>query len=215
MKVRYGQHSAGFTLVEILVVLVIIALISAVAVPAFRGANSEEKVSRNTAVTLRQYLRSARTYAIENRVKTAICYMHRQRNIDDVDRARWNGYVMIYEDPFEGWKQLRGSVLQERVVLHHAAYLRPGRFVEDVTSSPPGGMLDAFDGRLQGIYKADIKGYSAFRPSGMGTLYDGDWLPLTGQSEMRVFDECLGEDIHMAVRVVNSTGNVRIEREVM
>ena len=56
MNMRRRQHRAGYTLVEILVVLAIVALMTAVAVPALRGANSEEKVSRNTAVTLRQYL---------------------------------------------------------------------------------------------------------------------------------------------------------------
>lgn len=214
MNALCRQDRAGFTLVEILVVVAIAAMLSALAVPAFRGGNSEEKVSRNAALILRQYLRSARTYAIENRVKTAICYLHSKRNMDDVDEAKWNGYVMVYEDPdYETWKQLRGGSLQERIVLHHAAYLRPGRFV-DRTGAMPAGMMPAFERGMQGIRVPDVKGYSAFRPSGSGTIYDGnEWIPLTGMSEMHVFDERLGENVYLAVRVVNTTGKVKIRRE--
>jgi len=213
MDTERRSCASGFSLVEILVVLAIVALMTAIALPALRGANAENRLSRSTATTLRQYLRSARTYAIENRVKTAICYVYEQRNIDDEDSSRWNGYIMMYKDRDHGWRQLHGGPLQDWVVLNHVMYMRPGRFVDGVTTNVPQEILDAFANNPQGLTPGSVRGYSAFRPSGTGTVcVEGEWIPLTGQSEMRVYDDRLGETTYMVVRVVNATGNVKIDR---
>ncbi|MCD6287475.1 MAG: hypothetical protein J7M12_00025, partial [Candidatus Hydrogenedentes bacterium] len=124
-------------------------------------------------------------------------------------------YMMIYKDKNRDntWRQLHGGPLQQRVVLHHAMYMQPGRFVSVVTTSLPDNMGKAFDGKMQDVFKEDVRGYSAFRPSGTGTVcVEGEWIPLTGQSEMRVYDDRLGETTYMVVRVVNATGNVKIDR---
>ena len=61
----------GFTLIEVLVVAVIVAILAAVAIPAYNGyiQSSKEKVSRNTAGTIAA---AAAAYYSENPTATTI-----------------------------------------------------------------------------------------------------------------------------------------------
>jgi len=65
----------GFTLVELIVVIAIISLFAAVAVPVIRGYRATRgRGLGDAALILRSTLRTARTYAIQYRVRTAVVF---------------------------------------------------------------------------------------------------------------------------------------------
>jgi prepilin-type N-terminal cleavage/methylation domain-containing protein len=72
---RIDRKKAGMTLPELLVVLTIVALLSAVAIPAFvqLGAFSRDELNRS-ARTVMTLLKAAQQYAITYNVKTAVVY---------------------------------------------------------------------------------------------------------------------------------------------
>ncbi len=72
---RIDKKKAGMTLPELLVVLTIVALLSAVAIPAFvqLGAFSRDELNRS-ARTVMTLLKAAQQYAITYNVRTAVVY---------------------------------------------------------------------------------------------------------------------------------------------
>jgi len=208
MNVVRDRRPAGFTLVEIAVVVAIGGLIAAAAVPAFVNTGSRSsRTMRGAALTLRQYLRSARTYAVENRVKTAVCYVQMPRwEGEEGQPDKWTGYVLLYEDRQEGWHRVRSGPLVQRVVLPYQIHIEPDRFVKATLDNVPTAMQNAF--------AAEVTGYSAFKPSGSGTTFfleTGEWKsrPLVGQSEVRVYEDQVA-DGYIAVNIVNTTGAVKV-----
>jgi len=214
------RRTAAFTLVEIVIVVAIGGMLAAAAVPAFRSIGSRSSSTvEGAARTLRQYLRSARTYAVENRVKTALCYVQRPRWVGELEEFElpekqdwWTGYVLVYEDSLENWHRFRGGQYSQRIPLPNQVHIEPGRFV-DITADEayqPEAMLEAFRGDPDRPY---VRGYNAFKPSGSGTLYNGDsgWIPLAGQSKVYLYDERTTG--RLAVNVVNTTGAVKITVE--
>ncbi len=75
MHGEYRESRAGFTLVEILVVLAIVAVVSAIAIPglAKMGAFSRDEFKRATQ-EVNSVLRSAQLYATTYNVNTAVVY---------------------------------------------------------------------------------------------------------------------------------------------
>jgi len=64
---RYLQEEEGFTLVELIVVVVIIGILSSIAIPSFQ--NSADKANQKEASTqVATYLRAAQAYFLENGV---------------------------------------------------------------------------------------------------------------------------------------------------
>jgi len=220
------RRRRGFTLVEVVVVLAIAGMLTVAAVPMFRnvGARSSRSVL-NTAQTLRQYLRSARTYAIQNRVKAALCYVQMKRwDGEELELAgqpdKWTGYVLVYEDPRGMWHRFRGGPLTQRIAVDNPLYMRGGRMVKVVTatSSEEEPILSAFKeielGVDPDVPRVAVKGYSAFRPSGMGTMHvGGKWRLLAGRSVVYVYDDRVADEGHMSVNIVNSTGAVKVRSE--
>ena len=75
MHGEYRKNRAGFTLVEIMVVLAIVALISAIAIPGLAklGAFSRDEFKR-TVSELDSLLRAAQLYSTTYNVETAVAY---------------------------------------------------------------------------------------------------------------------------------------------
>lgn len=75
MHGKYRESRAGFTLVEVLVVLAIVALVSAIAIPGLAklGAFSRDEFKRATQETY-SILRAAQLYATTYNVNTAVVY---------------------------------------------------------------------------------------------------------------------------------------------
>lgn len=75
MHGKYRESRAGFTLVEVLVVLAIVALVSAIAIPGLAklGAFSRDEFKRATQDTY-SILRAAQLYATTYNVNTAVVY---------------------------------------------------------------------------------------------------------------------------------------------
>lgn len=75
MHGEYRESRAGFTLVEILVVLAIVALVSAIAIPGLAklGAFSRDEFKRSVS-ELDSLLRAAQIYSTTYNVETAVAY---------------------------------------------------------------------------------------------------------------------------------------------
>jgi len=231
------RRQRGFTLVEIVVVVAIAGMLTVAAAPMFRNVGSRSSRDlQDMARTLRQYLRSARTYAIQSRVRAAVCYVQMPRW--DGERVElqpggseenwWTGYVLIYEDPREEnvWHRFRGGPFAQRIPIENPVYISGDRknlrMVKVVESTDPADepILSAFrdPDRRSDVLFYDVKGYSTFEPSGMGTILRGEnWIPLAGRSVVRLYDDRVAnEGYHMSVNIVNSTGavKVKVERQV-
>jgi type IV pilus assembly protein PilE len=69
MKNQQGKKQHGFTLLELMIVLVIVAIISAIAIPAYQDYTIRSKIPMatsilsNTQVALEQWYQDNRTYA--------------------------------------------------------------------------------------------------------------------------------------------------------
>ncbi len=228
---RARDRLRGFSLVEMLVVVAIIMLLAAAAAPALRDVGSQSSRSmRGAAHTLRQYLRSARTYAIENRVKAAVCYVQMPRWEGELDEftepgmeSWWTGYVLVHENPDGTWHRFRGGMYAQRIVLPDQVHIEPGRMVPDFRTTdddlPREPILRAFrdPDRPSDVPYFRVMGYTAFRPSGMGTVYryvGDEWvaIPLAGQSQVHLYDDRV-LDGHITVNIVNSTGAVKLSFE--
>ena len=75
MHGKYRENRAGFTLVEVMVVLAIVALVSAIAIPGLAklGALSRDEFRRSVS-ELDSLLREAQVYSTTYNVETAVAY---------------------------------------------------------------------------------------------------------------------------------------------
>jgi type II secretion system protein H len=78
---RSNRRVGGFTLVEILVVLVLMSLVTALAIPAFSGS-SRSLQARETARDLYQVLRRARSDAISAASPVRLLLDYRQQRVE-------------------------------------------------------------------------------------------------------------------------------------
>lgn len=84
MHGKYRESRAGFTLVEIMVVLAIVALVSAIAIPGLAklGAFSRDEFKRATQ-EVNSVLRAAQLYATTYNVSTAVVYSMDNYSVDE------------------------------------------------------------------------------------------------------------------------------------
>ncbi|MFA5889352.1 MAG: prepilin-type N-terminal cleavage/methylation domain-containing protein [Actinomycetota bacterium] len=70
IRSRLGRDDKGFTLIELMVVVLIIAILIAIAIPTFMGARTKAQ-DRATQVTLRQGLLTAKSYYTDSETYAA------------------------------------------------------------------------------------------------------------------------------------------------
>ena len=105
MKIRMQKSAAGFTLVEILLVVLIIASLAAMIVPRFAGRGEEAKVkvakadiSANLATALKLYELDNGSYPTTEQGLAAL----RVKPNTNPSPQNWNG-PYIEKDPLDPW----------------------------------------------------------------------------------------------------------------
>lgn len=98
MKMNLSSRRTGFTLVEIMIVVAIIALLAAIAVPGFLRARKRSQASR-VINDLRLIDSAVDQYAIENSKKSG----------DPVDVTDWTNYLKKDTNLFSTGKDILGS----------------------------------------------------------------------------------------------------------
>jgi prepilin-type N-terminal cleavage/methylation domain-containing protein len=98
MKIRFSKGRHGFTLVEIMIVVAIIALLASIAVPGFLRARKRSQASR-IINDLRLIDSALDMYAIENNKSTG--------NVVNV--ADWTKYLKVNSNLYLTGKDLLGN----------------------------------------------------------------------------------------------------------
>jgi prepilin-type N-terminal cleavage/methylation domain-containing protein len=98
MKMNLRSHRTGFTLVEIMIVVAIIALLAAIAVPGFLRARKRSQASR-VINDLRLIDSAVDQYAIETSKKSG----------DPVNVTDWTNYLKKGTNLFVSGKDILGS----------------------------------------------------------------------------------------------------------
>lgn len=89
------QRSAGFTLLELLVAMSIVAVVSAIAIPSFSYINNQ-RITQSQVDNLQRALAMARQTAIATNRPTIICPSGDGASCGDQDM--WSRGFMIYQD---------------------------------------------------------------------------------------------------------------------
>src|SRR3954469_1754968 len=98
MKLKFGSRQSAFTLVEIMIVVAIIALLAAIAVPGFLRARKRSQASR-IINDLRLIDSAVDQYAIETSKKTG----------DPVAVTDWTNYLKKDTNLFSTGKDILGA----------------------------------------------------------------------------------------------------------
>jgi prepilin-type N-terminal cleavage/methylation domain-containing protein len=104
LNINHKRH-AGFTLVEIMIVVAIIALLAAIAVPGFLRARKRSQASR-ILNDLRMIDSAVDQYAIETNRKTG----------DTVNTADWTNYLKKSSQLYNTGKSLLGTAYGTQAV---------------------------------------------------------------------------------------------------
>ena len=102
---KFNKRRGGFTLVEIMIVVAIIALLAAIAVPGFLRARKRSQASR-IINDLRLIDSAVDQYAIETNKKTG----------DQVLIADWTRYLKVNTNLYLTGKDLLGGIYGNQVV---------------------------------------------------------------------------------------------------
>ena len=105
MKLNLNSRRTGFTLVEIMIVVAIIALLAAIAVPGFLRSRKRSQASR-IINDLRLIDSAVDQYAIENSKKSG----------DPVDVTDWTNYLKKDTNLFSTGKDILGADYGAQVV---------------------------------------------------------------------------------------------------
>jgi prepilin-type N-terminal cleavage/methylation domain-containing protein len=105
MKINLSSRRTGFTLVEIMIVVAIIALLAAIAVPGFLRARKRSQASR-IINDLRLIDSAVDQYAIETSKKTG----------DPVDVTDWTNYLKKDTNLYSSGKDILGADYGAQVV---------------------------------------------------------------------------------------------------
>jgi len=92
-----SKNDSGFTLIELLIVVAIIGLIAAIAIPNLRNAMNKAKQSR-TLADMKAIGNALESYAVENNTYP--------KSLTDANAQVLSGYVSIYlrtVPPGDGW----------------------------------------------------------------------------------------------------------------
>jgi prepilin-type N-terminal cleavage/methylation domain-containing protein len=105
MKIRFSKGRHGFTLVEIMIVVAIIALLASIAVPGFLRARKRSQASR-IINDLRLIDSAIDMYAIENNKSTG----------NTVRVTDWTKYLKVNSTLYLTGKDLLGNAYGDQVV---------------------------------------------------------------------------------------------------
>jgi general secretion pathway protein G len=122
----------AFTLIELLIVVAIIAILAAIAVPNFLEAQTRSKVSRAKA-DMRTYATGLESYYIDN---------------NSYPKGNWFGYSVYFADASGGVSQEDGLILER--LSTPIAYLTTGLFLDPFTSKQRTGTINPSDGSISG-----------------------------------------------------------------
>lgn len=90
----YSSQAKGFTLIELMTVIVVVAILLAVAFPSFQGSLRSNRVATTTNALLAS-VALARTEAIRSRARGVICT---SATGTACDGANWNSGWLVWSD---------------------------------------------------------------------------------------------------------------------
>jgi len=91
---RSSPTSDGFTLVELMVVIVIVGILAAVAIPKFLDASQKAKASEFPTVLRALYTGQAAFQAEHGRYMTTFQYLKDSTGVDIPSSSKWFGYSL-------------------------------------------------------------------------------------------------------------------------
>ncbi|TCZ88703.1 GspH/FimT family pseudopilin [Lysobacter sp. N42] len=135
-KARRRRGSGGFTLVELMVVIAVLALLVGIGVPAFNGVIQRNRLAA-AANEVVSALQTARMEAVRRNRRAVLCPT---ANGETCSGTNWGRLLIFIDD------DLSGNVSGDELVIRSADIVRPGSGV--VASSAAGRIWFGSDGRV-------------------------------------------------------------------
>ncbi|MDY0057436.1 MAG: GspH/FimT family pseudopilin [Methyloversatilis sp.] len=110
---RPAQH--GFTLIELMIVVTLLAIISAIALPAFQGFIASNRLT-SEANELLAGLNLARSEAVRTQRRVVLCRASATGCVTTADGAPWQRWVVFVDNDADGVFDAGELLLREQVI---------------------------------------------------------------------------------------------------